>query len=119
MLMRDQTVPVTFVVFDVLELDGEPTMGVPYRRRRDLLEGLDFYGGSEVGSRFDNGAALREVVVEHRLEGVVAKRLAQPYRPGERRWVKRKNPDWPRYATERESVIRAKSRAARGAASRA
>jgi bifunctional non-homologous end joining protein LigD len=27
MLTRDATVPVTLVVFDVLELDGEPTMG--------------------------------------------------------------------------------------------
>jgi ATP-dependent DNA ligase len=81
MLMRDATVPISLVVVDVLELDGEPTMGLPYRRRRELLEELDFYGGCEVGSRFDDGAASWEVVVERRLEGVVAKRLAQSYRP--------------------------------------
>ncbi|MDU0295241.1 DNA ligase, partial [Saccharothrix longispora] len=33
-------VPVTYLVFDVLHLDGSPTLGLPYERRRELLEGL-------------------------------------------------------------------------------
>jgi ATP-dependent DNA ligase len=56
------------------------------------LKGLDFARVCEVGPRFPDGAALWEVVVERRLEGVVAKRLEQPYWPAERGWIKRKNP---------------------------
>jgi ATP-dependent DNA ligase len=44
-------------------------------------------------------------VGKHRLEGVVAKRLGEPYRPGERSWIKRKNPAWPRYQAELEAIF--------------
>ena len=33
LLQRDRQVPVALVVFDVLELDGEPTMRLAYRHR--------------------------------------------------------------------------------------
>ncbi|WP_274534335.1 DNA polymerase ligase N-terminal domain-containing protein, partial [Saccharothrix sp. CB00851] len=36
--------PVTFLVFDVLHLDGSPTLELPYSRRRELLEGLGLGG---------------------------------------------------------------------------
>jgi ATP-dependent DNA ligase len=55
---------------------------------------------------------LWDSVVEHRLEGVVAKRLSEPYRPGERSWIKKKNPGWPRYEAEREAIVRDRQRAA-------
>jgi ATP-dependent DNA ligase len=41
--------------------------------------------------------------LQARLEGVVAKRERDCYRPGERGWVKRKNPGWSRYKAEREA----------------
>ena len=116
MLMRGGSISVSLVLFDVLELEGEDTMRLPYRRRHELLESLDFGEACEVCPRFDNGAALWQVVVERRLEGVVAKRLEEPYRAGERSWVKRKNPDWPRYEAEREAVIRERARRPRGKA---
>jgi len=40
---------------------------------------------------FEDGAALFAAVSERGLEGVVAKRDRDPYRPGERQWVKVKN----------------------------
>jgi hypothetical protein len=40
----------------------------------------------------------------------VAKRLDEPYRPGERSWTKRKNPEWPRYEAEREAIVRERER---------
>jgi bifunctional non-homologous end joining protein LigD len=92
MLQRDWMVPVPLVLFDVLELDGEPTLRQPYRRRRELLESLAFAARVQVCPRFD-GAALWASVVANRLEGVVAKRLDEPY--GERAWVKKKNPSRP------------------------
>ncbi len=96
-LQRDSSVPVTLIVFDLLELDGEPTLRLPYRERRETLEGLTLPPGSHLCSRFDDGAALWASVVAHRLEGVVAKRLKDAYRPGERTWIKKKNREWPRY----------------------
>jgi bifunctional non-homologous end joining protein LigD len=75
-----------------------------------VLESLDFGGVCEVGPRFDDGGALWRAIRQHRLEGVVAKRLDEPYRPGERSWVKRKNPEWPRYQAEREAAIRERRR---------
>jgi ATP-dependent DNA ligase len=44
------------------------------------------------------------------LEGVVAKKLSQRYRPGERGWVKVKNRNYWRYPLEREAVIRSRQR---------
>jgi bifunctional non-homologous end joining protein LigD len=106
MLQRDVSVPVALLVFDVLELDGDSTMRLPYLERREILESLTFGLAVQVCPRFDDRAALWRAVIEHRLEGVVAKRLTEVYRPGERLWVKRKNPQWPRYEAEREAAVR-------------
>lgn len=43
-LNRDASVPLTFVVFDVLRLDGTEIMGRPYSERRSLLDGLGLNG---------------------------------------------------------------------------
>jgi ATP-dependent DNA ligase len=98
----------------VLEVEGLSTMREPYRERRAILELLDFGFGCHVCPRFEDGAALWESVCERGLEGVVAKKLGEPYRPGERGWVKRKNPSWSRYEAEREAVTRQRSRRALG-----
>ena len=43
-LQGDRSIRVTYVVFDVLEHDGEDTMRLPYRERRQLLESLKLSG---------------------------------------------------------------------------
>lgn len=92
-LVRER--PVTYVVFDVLYLDGQLTMPLPYRRRRELLAGLELEGEhwQTPAYRAGHGRDLLRVTAEHGLEGVVAKLLASPYRPGERSgdWLKVKN----------------------------
>jgi hypothetical protein len=93
-LHRHPSVPVAFAAFDVLELDGGPTVRLPYRERREIVESLTSGRGVQVCPRFDEGPALWASVLEHPLEGVVAKRLNEPYRPGERSWIKRKNRAW-------------------------
>jgi hypothetical protein len=51
------------------------------------------------------GAALRTVVCDQGLEGVVAKRLDSTYRPGERGgWVKTKNRDYWRHGLKLEAI---------------
>lgn len=82
--------PVRYLVFDLLHLNGSATIELPYRRRRELLEGLDLDGASWHCPPYfaGNGAMLLQASQELGLEGVVAKRLASAYRPG---W---RSPDW-------------------------
>jgi ATP-dependent DNA ligase len=47
---------------------------------------------------------------ERELEGIVAKRRAGSYRPGQRGWVKIKNRDYWRYEMQRESAINLRRR---------
>jgi ATP-dependent DNA ligase len=84
-------------------------MRQPYRERRANLELLEFGIGCHLCPRFDDGEALWESVCGRGLKGVVAKRLDEPYRPGERTWIKRKNSRWARYQAEREGAIRQRS----------
>jgi ATP-dependent DNA ligase len=69
-------------------------------RRRHRLRAIRW---QNAGSPFyDDGPALFAAVVEAALEGIVAKRLDQPYRRGERGWVKIKSRDYWRFGQERE-----------------
>jgi hypothetical protein len=63
-------------------------------------------GGPYFAEGFDDGPALFAAVCSEGLEGVVAKRRSERYRPGERRWIKTKNRDYWRYAEEVESLRR-------------
>jgi bifunctional non-homologous end joining protein LigD len=87
--------PAVYMIFDVLWLDGEPAMGLPYTQRRDLLAGLELTGPSwQVPSHHvGDGEAMSAASRARGLEGVVAKRMAAPYEPGKRSrsWLKIKN----------------------------
>ena len=105
LLHGDRTVPLTFVVFDVLELEGQVTMKLPYSRRKTLLEELELGAGPWlVPETFTDGTALFAAACERGLEGVIAKRRSAPYRPGERGWIKVKNRAYWRYGEEMESL---------------
>jgi bifunctional non-homologous end joining protein LigD len=83
-------VPVTFMAFDLLRLDGADVTAEPLERRRaKLTEVLD---GSpwQVPASYDDGPMLLDATRQQGLEGIVSKRLASPYRPGERspHWLK-------------------------------
>jgi bifunctional non-homologous end joining protein LigD len=87
-------VPVVFLAFDLLWLDGHSTLDVPYEDRRALLEKLELNGPSwQTPGWYRDGKALRAATSEAGLEGILAKRLDSPYRPGvrNREWLKIKN----------------------------
>jgi bifunctional non-homologous end joining protein LigD len=83
--------PVTFVAFDLLRRYGVDLTGRPYVDRRATLDRLVAERPAwTISPFFDDGAATLAAARQHGLEGVVAKRLAAPYRPGSRGtdWVK-------------------------------
>jgi bifunctional non-homologous end joining protein LigD len=87
--------PAVYVVFDVLFLDGETTIGLEYRDRRALLAQLVSDGPCWLAPAFHvgDGAAYLQAAKAGGLEGVVGKRLDSTYEPGRRTrtWVKVKN----------------------------
>ncbi len=90
------SLPVTYLAFDVLHLDGRPLLALPYARRRALLEDLRIDGARwQTPPSFTDvpAADVQEVSLRHGLEGVMAKRLHSRYEPGLRsgNWRKIKN----------------------------
>jgi bifunctional non-homologous end joining protein LigD len=89
--------PLTFAAFDVLVFNRS-VIDEPYRRRRELLEGLALNGKAwcTVPRLYGSIGDVLAVCAEHRLDGVVAKRVDSRYRPGERSpdWRKLKTADW-------------------------
>jgi DNA ligase D-like protein (predicted ligase)/DNA ligase D-like protein (predicted 3'-phosphoesterase) len=84
--------PVTYVVFDILERDGEPLINHPLIERKRLLrEGLK-EGQHVVLSVFieEEGEAYFQAAMKKSLEGIMAKKKSSTYRPGERSrdWLK-------------------------------
>jgi bifunctional non-homologous end joining protein LigD len=79
-------VPVQFLAFDLLWLDGRPLLELPLRERRARLEEVLVETGDIRLSQVVEGAGTTffEQVKALKLEGIVAKRAASPYRPGTR-----------------------------------
>jgi bifunctional non-homologous end joining protein LigD len=89
-LTRDT--PVTYMIFDLLWLDGHSVMGLTYAERRELLGALELNGESwkTPEHTVGEGHALLQASTEQGLEGVMAKQLDSTYQPGarSRSWVK-------------------------------
>jgi bifunctional non-homologous end joining protein LigD len=82
--------PVSFFVFDVLELDGADLTRRPLSERRKALESLALPDRMPLSPVYPDGDDLWQVTRGSGLEGVVAKRLASAYLPGTRSrdWIK-------------------------------
>jgi len=107
MLRRKPGIDLTYFVVDVLAVDGHATTMNTYAERRSLLEELDLECGPvRLVATLEDGEALFDAVCARGLEGVVAKRLSDPYKPAERQWVKTKNRNTARFAEERDGVGR-------------
>lgn len=87
-----QTIPVAYVVFDVLWFDGESMLQWPYADRRDLLVSLDLNRDNwhTPPNQIGHGARWLSAARRLGLEGIVAKRLDSVYVPNRRAssWVK-------------------------------
>jgi bifunctional non-homologous end joining protein LigD len=91
------TVPVAYVLFDVLWLDGHLVIDLEYRERRRLLERLELRGPAwQTPSASDDGPQAWAVSRQLGFEGVVAKRVDSRYEPG------RRSPAWRKVKHQRE-----------------
>lgn len=92
---RRQVYPVTYVIFDLLSLQGETTLHLSYTVRREMLAKLQLEGSAWQTPAYQLGSGQEILAAACRigLEGIVAKRLASLYAPGERTgdWLKIKN----------------------------
>jgi bifunctional non-homologous end joining protein LigD len=79
-------VAVTYVIFDLLRLDGVDTFALPYLDRRELLTDLVETAGdwSVPAHQLGDGEALFAAATAHGLEGIMAKRVDSTYLPGKR-----------------------------------
>ncbi len=89
-------VTVMVVAFDLVVLGGRDITALGYERRRGILESLGIEGPGlqlTLSCPASEGPALFAATRDRGMEGVVAKRLGSPYRPGVRStdWVKVKH----------------------------
>jgi ATP-dependent DNA ligase len=109
-LHRHASIPLTFVAFDLLSVEGRSVTREPYVERRRILE--------EMGSTGQGGEPRKRSTTARRCGRPCAstnsraswKRRSSRYASGERGWVKTKNRDYWRYELERESAIRHRAR---------
>jgi bifunctional non-homologous end joining protein LigD len=103
-LHGNRSIPLTFVAFDLLAVDGHNVIVNPWEQRR-ALEGVWVdCPVARLADVFDDGQVLFEAVVAHDVEGVVAKRRDGIYRSGYRGWTKVKNPTYWRRKSEIEQM---------------
>jgi bifunctional non-homologous end joining protein LigD len=89
--------PATYVIFDLLYLDGEDLTEAPYKRRRELLEGLGLEGEAWRTPRAAT-TKIKELLAAagtQGVEGLVLKKRSSAYVPG------RRTGDWILVAADR------------------
>ena len=90
--MQQGSGPLVLYLFDVLEIEGEPVIDLPFTERRQRLDALLDRRNKTVrlSDAFDDGEALYAAASKERLEGIVSKRAASRYAPGKRsrEWLK-------------------------------
>lgn len=90
--------PARFIAFDMLHLGDTSLLAKPYGQRRDLLVTLVRTVGDPLVTESmgtSDGAAMWSSVVSLGLEGMIAKRIDQPYMEGKR------SPAWLKFKTVR------------------
>ncbi|HET9410986.1 MAG TPA: DNA polymerase ligase N-terminal domain-containing protein, partial [Candidatus Dormibacteraeota bacterium] len=76
-------VPVTYMIYDLIWLDGRPLLKVAYAERRRQLGKLKLSGASWQTPPYETGGgqAMLEASAKAGLEGIMAKRLDSAYEP--------------------------------------
>lgn len=84
----------SYVAFDVLMVDGDDVTHLPLKQRKSILDKIARgYRLEKSEPFFAEGRPLFNAVCRLDLEGIVAKRLQDPYNP-KTKWWKILNPDY-------------------------
>lgn len=86
-----KSLPATFIVFDLLALEGSDLTKEPLNKRLELLQKvIKPHDYLQVIENFPSGVDLFTVIKEQELEGIVAKRRDSPYLIGKKTdyWLK-------------------------------
>ena len=107
-------IPLKFIIFDILCLNGKTIMAAPFINRREILEklfqkhkgNLSVIHQKTISPRQEFLHEFRTAITEG-LEGIMAKKLSVPYQPGGRgfHWVKYKPTTEKLNKTERSKVL--------------
>jgi len=94
--VRSRDVPVLYMVFDMLHLDGENLLTMPLWERKERLRSNLREDGEVaflVSNQSEFGKSLFQATREQSLEGIVGKQIASPYVVGKKSsyWVKVKH----------------------------
>lgn len=88
-------VPIVYILFDILQLNGRPLVDLTYVKRRDILDSLQLQTSYCQIPRYQtgDGKTILQATQKLGLEGIVAKRLDSQYHAGKRTgdWLKIKN----------------------------
>ena len=92
--IRAKLMPATYIIFDILELNGKELINIPLMERKKILDKI-FKKGEHVELIFytQDGEKLWKEIKKLNMEGMMAKEKNSFYYPGERRkeWIKIKN----------------------------
>ncbi|MCD6403313.1 MAG: non-homologous end-joining DNA ligase [Candidatus Aenigmarchaeota archaeon] len=84
--------PATYIVFDVLHIDGNDLIDLPWEKRREILENRVKESDRMLISKYvrESGTKLFEEIKKLGMEGIMAKRIDSPYLIGKRSklWLK-------------------------------
>jgi DNA ligase D-like protein (predicted ligase)/DNA ligase D-like protein (predicted 3'-phosphoesterase) len=84
--------PATYIIFDILEKDGEELQDIPLMERKRILKDSVKEGKFVVLSIFveNTGEAYYKAALEKGVEGIMAKKKQSSYEPGKRsgNWLK-------------------------------
>lgn len=93
-VLMEKNVPVFYMLFDLLYLNGKWLLKCPWEKRQEML--MDVLEKNErihVTPSYENGDLLLQTVRAYKMEGIVAKKGDSPYIPGPRKstyWLKTK-----------------------------
>jgi len=83
---RMRAVPIVYMIFDLLYLEHRSLMHLSYKDRRAVLRELNLSADAWQTPKAvaEDPHVILEAAVENGMEGLVAKKLTSPYRPGDR-----------------------------------
>jgi len=80
--------PASYIIFDVIEKEGKNLRHYTLAERMRLLQSLEPDGTCQIIKSYLDGEWLYKFAKSQNWEGIVGKRLDEPYLEGKRKWLK-------------------------------